>query len=215
MRTIVAALVASLLTACSWRLEAADPASDAPEARVFVGGGFKDAPSYRDALKVWQSAEDVNAWIGAKFQYDMSRAMQLSETQRQRNGRMSILKPEEFFVAPSGVCVDVSRFAVETLRAIDPVARPTYVMIEFEPASIGGNTLRRHWVASFERDGRYYFFADSNRPGHISGPYVSTQAFIAEYARYRGRQIMSYSEMEPYERKAPTLAVKQVRGERP
>lgn len=214
MRTILAALGVSLLTACSWMVDAADPASDAPEARVFVGGGFKDAPSYREALKVWQSAEDVNAWIGAKFQYDMSRAMQLSETQRQMNGRMPILKPEEFFVAPSGVCVDVSRFAVETLRAIDPAARPTYVMIEFEPASIGGNTLRRHWVASFERDGRHYFFADSKRPGHIAGPYVSTQAFIAEYAQYRGRQIMSYSELESYERKARTPAVKQVRGER-
>jgi hypothetical protein len=214
MRTILAALLVALLAACSWMVDAADPASDAPEARVFVGGDFKDAPSYQEALKVWQSAEDVNAWIGARFQYDMSRAMQLSETQRQMNGRVPIPKPEEFFVAPSGVCVDVSRFAVETLRAIDPAARPTYVMIEFEPASIGGNTLRRHWVASFERDGRHYFFADSKRPGHIAGPYVSTQAFIAEYAQYRGRQIMSYSELESYERKARTPAVKQVRGER-
>ena len=215
MRTILAALVATLLAACSGMPDADDPASDAPEARVFVGGSFKDASSYREALKVWQSAEDVNAWIGAKFQYDMPRAIQLSETQRQMNGRMPILKPEEFFAAPSGVCVDVSRFAVETLRTIDPLAKPTYIMIEFEPVSVGGNTLRRHWVTSFERDGKRYFFADAKRPGHIAGPFVSTQEFIAEYARYRERQIMSYSELESYERKARTLAVKQVRGERP
>lgn len=215
MRTILAAIVAAALTACSSMPDAADPASDAPEARVIPGSHFKDAASYAEALKAWQSAEDINAWIGAKFQYDMSRAMRLSETQRQMNGRMPILKPEAFFAAPNGVCVDVSRFAVETLRTIDPAARPMYVMIEFEPVSIGGNTLRRHWITSFERDGRHYFFADAKRPGHIAGPYLSTQEFIAEYAQYRGRQIVSYSEVESFERKARTPAVKQVRGERP
>ena len=134
----------------------------------------------------------------------MSRAMQLSETQRQANGRMPILAPEAFFAAPRGVCVDLSRFAVETLRAIAPEARAAYVMIEFDPVSISGNTLRRHWVASFERDGKRYFFADSKRPGHMAGPYGSTQEFIDEYARYRGRRIVSFREAESFERKART-----------
>ena len=145
----------------------------------------------------------------------MSRAMQLSETQRRKNGRMPILAPEAFFDVPSGVCVDLSRFAVETLRAVDPGSKPRYVMIEFDPVSIVGNTLRRHWVVSFERGGERYFFADSKRPGHIAGPYASTQDFIAEYARYRGRQIVSFREVETYERKMRTLATKQKRQERP
>jgi hypothetical protein len=83
---------------------------------------------------------------------------------------LPIYQPHKFFAAPSGVCVDLSRFAVETLRHIDPDARASYLMIEFAPVTIGGNTLRRHWLASFTRDGKYYFFADSKRPGHIAGP---------------------------------------------
>ena len=88
-------------------------------------------------------------------------------------------------------------------------------MIEFDPVSIAGNTLRRHWVVSFERGGERYFFADSKRPGHIAGPYASTQDFIAEYARYRGRRIVSFREVETYERKLRTLATRQKRQDRP
>jgi len=194
---------------------AADPASDAPESRSAYGGRHTQAASYAETLRLWRAAEDVNAWIGARFEYDMSRAMQLSETQREANGRMPILAPEAFFAAPSGVCVDLSRFAVETLRIIDPEARAGYVMIEFDPVSISGNTLRRHWVASFERDGKRYFFADSKRPGHMAGPYETTQEFIAEYARYRGRPIVSFREAESFERKVRTQAAKQSRDPRP
>ena len=82
-------------------------------------------------------------------------------------------------------------------------------MIEFDPVSIAGNTLRRHWIVSFERDGRHYFVADSKRPGHIAGPYASSDEFIAEYARYRGRRIVSFVERDSYERTMRTLAVRQ------
>ena len=215
MRTFFAVIASTLVAACNSMPDVADPASDAPERPTVAGGRFKEAPSYADALKLWQSPEDVNAWIGARFRYDMSRAMQLSETQRRKNGRMPILAPESFFAAPSGVCVDLSRFAVETLRAVDPGTRPKYVMIEFDPVSIAGNTLRRHWVVSFERGGRLYFFADSKRPGHIAGPYASTRDFIAECARYRGRSIVAFREVETYERRMRTLATQQKRQERP
>jgi hypothetical protein len=192
-----------------------DPASDAPESRSAHGGRYTQAASYAETLRLWRGADDVNAWIGARFEYDMSRALQLSETQRQTNGRMPIAAPEAFFAAPRGVCVDLSRFAVETLRAIAPEARAAYVMIEFDPVSISGNTLRRHWVASFERDGKRYFFADSKRPGHMAGPYGSTQEYVAEYAVYRGRRIVSFREVESFERKMRTQAAKQSRDPRP
>ena len=215
MRIVLAVFAAVALTGCSSLSGTADPASDAPATRISDGGRFTQAPSYGETLKLWRSAEEINAWIGARFEYDMSRAVQLSETQRQKNGRMPILTPEEFFAAPSGVCVDLSRFAVETLRAIDPETKSAYVVIEFDPTSIAGNTLRRHWVASFERNGKRYFFADSKRPGHIAGPYGGTQEFIGEYARYRGRQIVSFREVESYERRARTKAAKRIRDERP
>ena len=175
---------------------------------------FKDAPSYSQALALWQSPEDVNAWIGAKFQYDLTRAMALSENQRGAPGRVPIHSPQEFFAAPSGICVDLSRFAVETLQQIAPDLKASYLMIEFLPMTIGGNTLRMHWVASFQREGKYYFFADSKRPGRMSGPYASASEFVAEYASYRGREVVAFRELESYQRKQRAMASRQSREQR-
>jgi len=200
---------AALTLACASLAQTTDPQSDAPDPEIARTAEFKAAASYRDALRLWHNAEDVNAWIGASFRYDTARAVQLSETQRQRNGRLPIIAPADFFAVPSGVCVDVARFAVESLRVVEPAARPRYLMIEFDPVSIAGNTLRRHWMVSLERDGKHYFVADSKRPGHIAGPYASTDEFIAEYARYRGRRIVSFVERDSYERTMRTLAVRQ------
>ena len=141
--------------------------------------------------------------------------MLLSETKRAAADRAPIHAPETFFTSPRGICVDLSRFAVETLRAIDPGAKAAYLMIEFVPITIDGNVLRRHWLVSFERDGQRYFFADSKRPGFLAGPYASTQQFIEEYARYRGREVVAYRELDSYERKKRTLATKEVREPRP
>jgi hypothetical protein len=141
--------------------------------------------------------------------------MLLSETQRGSGARLSIHEPAEFFAAPSGVCVDLSRFAVETLRRLDPTLVARYLMIEFAPVTINGNTLRLHWLASFTRDGRHYFFADSRRPGHIAGPYASAQEFVEQYAAYRGREIVAFRELDSYQRRQRAVAAKQARDERP
>jgi hypothetical protein len=182
--------------------------TDAPEQDRPRNVAFVDAPSYAQVLATWHTAEDVNAWIGARFEYDDARAMRLSETQRRSNGRLPIHPPADFFTTPRGVCVDLARFAVETLAAIAPELRPRYVMIEFDPVTIRGNALRRHWVAAFERDGRLYFFADSKRPGHIAGPYDTTQAYIDDYAQYRGRTIVAFSERSTFARTARTAAAR-------
>ncbi|MBI5257755.1 MAG: hypothetical protein HY855_14725 [Burkholderiales bacterium] len=215
-RRVGTAVLAALgLAACSTAPPAADPASDAPEATARADQPYTQAATYEATLALWRGAADVNAWIGARFEYDLARAVQLSETQRQRNGQLPIHAPAAFFGAPKGVCVDLARFAVETLRVVDPPARPAYLMIEFEPVTLAGNTLRRHWVASFRRDGGHYFFADSKRPGHIAGPYASTQDFIDAYALYRGRRIVAYRERATHERQLRTPAVRQPREERP
>jgi len=49
----------------------------------------------------------------------------------------------------------------------------------------------------------------------MAGPYQSAQEFIDEYARYRGRQIVSFRELESFERKVRTQAAKQSRDPRP
>lgn len=196
------------LAACTSTAAGADWLSDAPDPRYAAQTAFRDARSYDEALRVWRGVEDVNGWIGARFEYDRSRAMQLSETQRSQSGPVAIHRPDAFFTAPSGVCVDLARFAVETLRAVEPQAKPAYVMIEFAPVTVAGNVLRRHWLVAFERDGKRYFFADSKRPGHVAGPYSSTREFMEEYAHYRGREVVAFRELESYERKTRTIATK-------
>lgn len=213
MRALCAlTLLCGATTAAAQR---ADPASDAPETRTLPTTPLRDAATYDEALKRWRGADDVNAWIGARFEYDMPRALLLSETQRERGGRLPIHSPEAFFAAPKGVCVDLSRFAVETLRRIDPASRPSHLMIEFAPVSIQGQVLRRHWVARFQRDGQFYFFADSKRPGHVAGPYADNAAYVKDYAAYRGREIIAFRDMESTAKKARTLALKQQRDEKP
>ena len=204
------------LAGCSNRfLMPADQDSDVPDVHIARIDAFRDADSYDKALELWRTPEDVNAWIGARFTYDMNRAIRLSENQRSGGDSLPIYHPQEFFVSPSGVCVDLSRFAVETLRRIAPDHKPGYLMIEFSPVSIAGNILRLHWLAFFRREGNYYFFADSKRPGYIAGPYKNTEDFIRDYAIYRGRQILFFHELESYQRKQRTQATKQSRSKTP
>jgi hypothetical protein len=162
--------------------------------------------AYDRAVQTWKSPDDVNAWIAASFSYDVDRAIQLSATQRQKNGTIAVHEPAAFFETGSGVCVDLARFGVETVRRVAPQTEPRYLMLELEPAQIRGNTLRLHWLVSFRRDDKLYFFADSKRPGHIAGPYDDTQAFVASYA-YDGRKVISFREVETYEKTRRSRAV--------
>lgn len=211
----MALLLPVFLAACAGLPGAAGPAADAPDIQNRRIEPFHAPPSYRDALRTWRTPEDVNAWIGARFRYDPARAVELSETRRNGSGRPAIYAPHEFFAAPSGVCVDLARFAVETLRHIDPASDARYLMIEFAPVQIGGNTLRRHWLASFRRDGRHYFFADSKRPGHIAGPYAGPQEFIDGYAKHRDRQIVAFRELDSFQRRQRPLPSMPNHEERP
>lgn len=213
-RRPVALLLALAIAGCAAPTERADPASDAPEAARRSGVPFVQAPTYAQTLALWRDAADINAWIGARFEYDRARALALSETQRQRGARLPIHEPATFFAAPRGVCVDLARFAVETLRSVDPAADVRYLMIEFDPVSVEGQTLRRHWVALVRQQGAHYVFADSKRPGHMAGPYASTREFVDAYAAYRGRTIVAFRELPGFERQRRRAAVRQPGGER-
>ena len=209
MRTISVFLLAAS-GALSVLAHGADPSPDAP-VHPRAAATVKDAKSYAQALQEWQTPEDVSTWIAARFGYDTARAVLLSETQRAASRQLSIYGPREFFDAPSGICVDLARFAVETLRSIDQRLNPRYLMIEFAPVTIAGNTFRMHWLASYRRDGQHYFLADSRRPGHIAGPYADVRTFIDEYARYRSREIVGFRELDSHERKQRSLASRQLR----
>jgi len=191
-----------------------DQLSDAPDPQHVRAAGAAVPGDPAGLDRPWQRAEDINAWIGARFEYDRERALALSESARAVPApRVAILEPEAFFAAPRGVCVDLARFAVSTLRRIDPDAQVAYLMIEFEPVQVQGQLLRRHWMASFRRDGAWWFFADSKRPGHLAGPYDTVERFIAEYARYRERPILGYRLLPGYERQLRTKAARMPRAD--
>ena len=209
MHRILVLLSLLFLVNCAGVLHAADRFSDEPEKPREANMPFKAADSYQQALQIWKTPEDMNGWINANFSYDTARAIKLSETQRAKSGQIAIYPPSAFFEKKTGVCVDLARFGLETLRSIAPQSGPKYLMIEFEPMQVRGNTLRLHWLVSFRREGKIYLFADSKRPGHMSGPYNDMQAFIAEYEQYRGRRIVAFRELDSYEKQRRTQASRQ------
>lgn len=184
------------------------PASwlDAPDSRPAASGRpeTRVPDSYDEALRTWRTPEDIAGWAGSRFVYDLERALRLSETGRRAGGAPAILAPGDLFAHPSGTCLDLARFAVETLERIDPAARPRYLMIEFEPVQVQGVVLRRHWLATFRHDGAVYAFADSKRPWHVDGPYADTAGLVEAYESYRGRKIVRYEELDTFARRVKT-----------
>jgi hypothetical protein len=169
---------------------------------------------YEEALTRWSSIEDINAWIGAHFEYDLDRAMQLSENQRAGGHQTAIYTPDQLFSAPRGTCVDLSRFAFETASRVVPELEKHYLMIEFEPLEIRGNTMRRHWFITFERAGKLYGFADSNRPGIITGPYGSLDELVRDYEQYRNRKIVDAQQRDSFEKRKKRLRQRAPDGSR-
>lgn len=214
VRVLLSILGLCALASCAVVQPAADPASDAPEHRLSRPTAERLPASYAEAVRTWHGADEVNSWIAARFEYDTARAVRLAESQRSLVDRVRIHPPEAFFADPTGVCVDLARFAVETLRVVAPESRPKYLMIEFDPVVISGATLRRHWLVAYEREGALYLFADSKRPGHVAGPYTDVAQFIEQYATYRGRRIVSFRITDTYERTLKQRAPRATRAGR-
>jgi hypothetical protein len=207
MRFVVLPFAAALLWGCGTLPASSDAASDAPEPNARAAVRSLPMPaSYAEALAAWHAPRDVNAWIGAKFEYDTDRAVALSESQRRAGPAPRIVEPAAFYDRPAGVCVDLARFAVETLKQVSPEVEARYLMIEFDPATLRGQVLRRHWVVVYDSPEGLRVFADSKRPGVIAGPYRTVDEFIAEYARFRQRQVVSYRELDSYQRRQRTQA---------
>lgn len=216
MRTAwLAAFALAVSTAAAQAPPAAVALSDAPDPSFVRPRGHDGPATYAEALRTWASADDVNAWIGARFVYDSDRALALSESARAAGPAPAVTEPAAFHAHPRGVCVDLARFAVDTLRAVEPAVQPAYLMIEFAPVRVAGQVLRRHWMATFRRDDGHYFFADSKRPGHLAGPYASVEAFVTAYAAYRGRPVVAHRVLPSYARQARQSAQRALRVDAP
>jgi len=93
MRSAALLLAATLLAACAVGPVPVDPDSDAPDVRVSAQRPVPVHASYAQALMAWRTPEDVNDWIGARFEYDRDRALALSESQRERGPAPAIHPP--------------------------------------------------------------------------------------------------------------------------
>jgi len=197
-RFVASLFAASWFAGCGAFADEASRLSDAPDTPPAASAPVPRFASYGEALAAWAGPEDLSAWIGASFEYDRERALALSESQRAGRPDPRIIEPDAFYARPKGVCVDLARFAVEALKAVAPGQRPRYLMIEFDPARLQGQVLRRHWVAVVEGADGLRILADSKRPGVIAGPYRTIDEFLTEYAAFRGRDIVAHREMDSY-----------------
>lgn len=167
--------------------------------------GVLPTRSYQEALVSWDHVDSVNHWIGKHFGYDMSRALKLGEGSDQRS-QTPILTPEEFYENPNGVCLDLSRFAVETLRQISQDYDANYLMIEFEPLEIKGAVLRKHWITVYkDANDLFNFTADSKFPGRKYEGYKDVDLFIKEYELLRERKITNYKVVPSYKKNKKRL----------
>ena len=76
----LATAIAACATAPSPRLATAQ--DDSPEPWPPRVAPYREATTYPDTLRIWRTPEDVSAWMGARFSYDASRAILLSESAR-------------------------------------------------------------------------------------------------------------------------------------
>jgi len=169
--------------------------------------------TYEEAIAKWKSYDEVNMWIKDYFEYDMSRAMQLASNSENRE-KTSIYTAEETYNSKSGVCLDLSRFAFETILEIDENLNPKYLMIEFEPLIINGKKFEKHWIVLFETNNQFFVMADSKRPGHMSGPYDDLSQFILEYEKFRQRDILSYKVLDTYKKRMKKMRLKEKKGKK-
>ena len=173
--------------------------SDAPEIqmddRIIVENSNL---SYARAIENWDTVDEVNEWIAENFRYDMQRALQLADSDSRQ--KVYIYEPAEVFRYKKGVCVDLARFAFETIKAIDPGLDLNYLMIEFEPLIIGDRTFRRHWLVVYREEDQLFVLADTKRPGYQSGPHRHLADFITEYQTFRKRKIIAYKLRDTYKK---------------
>ena len=172
----------------------------------------RDYPtSYEIALKQWKTVSEVNTWIHDNFRYDMERAKRMAENSSDRE-KTTIYPPAEFYQIKKGICVDLSRFTSETLNQLDTSLHAQYLMINFEPLTIDGKIIRKHWISVYEDNGAYYLLGDSKRPGFIAGPYEKVDDFIVHYQDYRDRKVVSWKGVSDYKRVRKKKAVREKKG---
>ncbi len=168
---------------------------------------FSDSLDYHNTIKNWHSIEDVHQWIASNFSYDLDRAMLLANNKKTKTN-LAIYNPEEFWKTKKGICVDVSRFAYESLKMIDSSAQVNYLKIEFEALNYNGSQFINHWLVSLKKPEGYYFFADSKRPKKLDGPYLQVKSFINKYEAFRQRKIKSYSLLDSYKKRLKAKVLK-------
>ena len=211
LRLMLFLLLPVIVQACSEEINAEKLAlSDAPANQMDSRATNEDSNiSYAEALQNWKTIAEVNSWIADNFRYDMQRARLLAGSGSRP--KVSIYQPAEVFHNKAGVCVDLARFAFETIKMIDPDLDLYYLMVEFEPLKIGHSTFRRHWLVVYQKKELLYVLADSKRPGYLSGPYPHLADFITEYQTFRQRKIISYKLTDTYRKKLKQKRKKQLK----
>ena len=148
--------------------------------------------SYSDAIASWKAPEDIALWMRDVFRYDLERALDLAEDNSVRSDTR-IFTPEETFSAGAGTCVDLCRFAVDTMRAhrSDDADELPHDRVR------AGQNCKAHVAATLARQSTSIHLASScsqtrNTPGEINGPYRSLTQFLDVYEARRKRRVVKH-----------------------
>jgi hypothetical protein len=179
---------------------------DGPDSRNDAERYSTEQMTYEQALCSWKDMNDINDWIRGNFRYDSSRAMSMASNRIE--GRLAVYTPQETSLKKEGVCIDLARFTVETAKAIRPDLQVNYLLIEFVPITIENNIFKQHWLVSYRESRELFVFADTKRPGVIVGPYESIDEYIADYQKYRSREIVSYKMLDSFQKQMKQKAKK-------
>jgi len=122
MHRTLSALFVVAVAACSSVPHVANPSSDAPEARYLAATPIKPASSYAEALQVWRDAYDLNAWIGARFEYDSGSV---------HSGVRAVSRPGGGLISGGGVLrAQDAKAGYRPIRLVMESGHGKYLMVE-------------------------------------------------------------------------------------
>jgi len=132
------------------------------------------AKTYAETVSQWKSYQDLVRWMEKEFSLDLDRF-------KRYEGKFPPPRtPEETFHLRSGIYVDATVLAKETLNRINPSYKAKIVVIIMRP--YGYN----HYVCSF-RDGGKIWIMDYGTPYRevtgLLGPYNSLQEYRVFYEK--------------------------------
>ena len=164
---------------------------------------------FKRIVSKWKGAEEIVLWMSNNLKYNIARSVYIKNSAEQIK-KLTIQKkstshlineffsfrPQDLVSLKNGVCIDIASFGVAVLKNISPSLNPRLLKIKHEGIKADGITRVSHFLGTYEKDGKFFFFADSKQLNRHAGPFDNTADFVKYYEQFLGRKIKSYRHFE-------------------